>query len=382
MLLQIRPGLARAWRAPGRLQIGLDPRCGVVLDGLTAADEHVLAVLDAGTDDLGRLHARSRRWGLAADRVDDLVRLLGQAGVLLPGTVREPVGRPSPSRALARLTEPARTRLLPTAHRLAVAYPDTDGWEPLARRLAARVLVQGGCRVGLRVALTLAAAGAGAVDLVDDSPVSPGDLGPGAYRTGDLGRPRARAAAELLEPVIALVTATTPTTPTTPTAVVLVGSGALDPSRYDPWLACDVAHLAVLVRESDAVVGPFVRAGRGCCLRCVELYRADRDPEWPRVAAQVATGWDARCDPALAEHVAALAVSEVLTLLDGREQPVSLGRTLEIAPGRPVPVLRGWPAHPRCGCLALPVPPIPLRPGVFTDHLGAPAEDLPSTMGG
>ena len=346
MLLQIRPGLARAWRAPGRLQIGLDPACGVVLDGLTAADEHVLAALGTGTYDRGRLHAQATRWGLDRARVDDLVRVLDDAGVLLPSTVPSPV--------LAGLDDLARSRLAPTARRLAVAAPESDGWEAVARRLRSRVVVQGGCRVGLRVATTLAASGTGSVLVHDESPVLGADVGPGAYLRGDVGRRRDRAAADRLSRVLALPPPPDRGAPALPDVVVLVGAGALDPAGYDPWLALDVPHLAVVVRESGAVVGPTVRAGRGCCLRCVELYRADRDPQWPRVAAQLATGWDGPCDPAVAEHAAALAVCEVLTVVDGRDEPVTAGRTLEIGPGRPVPVARSWPVHARCGCLALP----------------------------
>jgi hypothetical protein len=367
VLLRIRPGLARAWRAPGRLQIGLDPRCGVVLDGLTAADERVLAALDAGTYDRRRLQLQAARWGLPRSRVDDLVRLLDDAGVLLPDV--------DPSPVLARLDDRARTRLEPTARALAVAHPGSDGWEAVARRLRARVVVQGGCRVGLRVATTLAASGTGAVEVHDDEPVAVEDAGPGAYLRPDVGRRRGRAAADRLARVLALPPAPTEVVDALPDAVVVVGSGALDPGGYDPWLALDVPHLAVLVRECDAVVGPLVRAGRGCCLRCVELYRTDRDPEWPRVAAQVATGWTGRCDPVVGEQVAALAAAEVLALVDGWDEPLSTGRTLEVGPGRTVPVVRTWPAHARCGCLALP----PVGGGPESPR--APAGGATSMMG-
>ena len=370
MLLRIRPGLARAWRAPGRLQIGLDRRCGVVLDGLTAADEHLIAALDTGTYDRPRLILQASRWGLDPGRVDDLVALLAGSGVLLPDA--------DPSPVLAALDDDARSRLAPTARALAVAHPESDGWEAVARRLRARVLVQGGCRVGLRVAMTLAASGAGAVQVHDDTAVGPADAGPGSYLRTDVGRRRGRAAADRLARVLALPGAPDGVpVPDLPDAVVLVGSGALDPAGYDPWLALDVPHLAVLVRECDAVVGPLVRVGRGCCLRCVELYRTDRDPEWPRVAAQVATGWTGRCDPVVGEHAAALAAGEVLALLDGHEEPLSTGRTLEVGPAGPVPVVRRWPAHVRCGCLALPPPPpTPAPPPLPTAApAGAPGVD-------
>ncbi len=347
MLLQIRPGLARAWRAPGRLQIGLDPACGVVLDGLTAADEHVLAALGTGTYDRGRLHAQATRWGLDRARVDDLVRVLDDAGVLLPATVPSPV--------LAGLDDLARSRLAPTARRLAVAAPESDGWEAVARRLRSRVVVQGGCRVGLRVAATLAASGTGSVLVHDDVPGArlrrrAGRLPARATSAaGATGRPPSGCPGSW--PCRRPRTTTRPRCPTSwcwsaparSTRRATTRGWRSTSRTWRSWCA-----------SAGAAVGPTVRAGRGCCLRCVELYRADRDPQWPRVAAQLATGWAGPCDPAVAEHAAALAVCEVLTVVDGRDEPVTAGRTLEIGPGRPVPVVRSWPVHARCGCLALP----------------------------
>jgi hypothetical protein len=129
------------------------------------------------------------------------------------------------------------------------------------------------------------------------------------------------------------------------------------PDAYDPWLAVDVPHLPVLEREGAVLVGPLVRAGRGCCLRCQDLFRTDRDPEWPRVAAQLADAPPGPLDPVTADHAAVLAAGLVLAALDDRldeHAAAAPGLALELLPGCGVPATRSWPAHPRCGCLALP----------------------------
>ncbi len=346
MHLQIRPGLVRAWRAPGRLQVGLDPRHGVVLDGLTAGDERVLHALDAGAYDLSTLTEQGARWGVPAVRVLGLVQALEKVGALLPSRTRVPV--------LAALDEAALQHLTGSAECLAVAYPQGDGWDAVARRLTSSVQVLGGCRTGLRIALALAAAGVGHVTVHDERRVLSHETGPEGYAVQDVGRQRGRAASDLLAERLVGPVRTRTRERNGPDVAVLLALACADPMRYDPLLRDDVAHLTVLLREGDAVVGPFVRPGLTCCLRCLDLYRTDRDQAWPRVAAQLGAGPPRRFDPALSDLAAALAVSEVLTVLDGYTQPVTTGATLEVRPGHTLPRLRHWPAHSRCGCRWLP----------------------------
>jgi len=341
VLLQLRPGLLTAWRGPGRLQVGLDPRRAVVLDGLGAADEAVLAALD-GTSDLDRLVAVAERAGGAAARVRALVAALRSAGALVPTR--------TPRHHLAGLAAGASDAAV-----LSLAHPDGDGWPVLVRRARASAVVAGGSRTGLALALLLASAGVGTVVAEDDAPVAPGDLSPGGYRPDHLGRPRGTCAGEL-------VAAASPGTATAPAGegrwrpdvVVLVGAGALDPARTDALVRERVPHLPVLWRESAAVVGPLVRPGESTCLRCVDLHRADRDPQWPRVAAQVSAalpGGPARPEEAsLAALAAALAGAAVLAQLDGVPAPAALDATLEAALPEGAVAQRPWTPHPACGC--------------------------------
>jgi bacteriocin biosynthesis cyclodehydratase domain-containing protein len=111
-------------------------------------------------------------------------------------------------------------------------------------------------------------------------------------------------------------------------------------------------HLVVVVRETTAAVGPFVVPGLTPCLRCVELARSERDPQWPALAAQLAGAPRAveACDIALATLAASLATLHALTWLDGDELPPSAGGVLEVDLEGGRLRRRSVAAHPECGC--------------------------------
>jgi bacteriocin biosynthesis cyclodehydratase domain-containing protein len=132
---------------------------------------------------------------------------------------------------------------------------------------------------------------------------------------------------------------------------VLVESLVADAGAAEPLVRADVAHLSVVVREGDVVIGPLVRPGAGPCLRCLDLHRADRDPQWPGVLAQLLT--DPGPQPqesALARLAAALAALQVLAQLDGLHEPAATAATLEVGLPHGLVSRRPWPAHAGCGC--------------------------------
>ena len=57
--------------------------------------------------------------------------------------------------------------------------------------------------------------------------------------------------------------------------------------RHGRWLRRDVPHLPSCSATPACTVGPFVRPGRGPCLRCLDLHRTDADPAWPAMATQL-----------------------------------------------------------------------------------------------
>ncbi len=363
MHLQIKPGLRHAWRSPSTLQIGLDPRIGTVLDGLTEADRPLIAALFSGVG--------ATRRGTPGARERTLVRLLDEAGVLL---------RARAGRGRLAALGPARARLAPDAAAWALVHPDADGWEHLAARARRTVRITGAGRTGTTLATTLACAGVGTVDVRDPTPVQSADVAPAGARPQDVGRPRQDAAQDAVTRLVgrprpvgaADGPGAAPETGATPAdLVVLVESDVADASAAQALVAADVAHLSVVIGEATIAVGPLVLPGQGSCLRCLDLHRADRDPAWPRVLAQLLTARrrvDGEPDQvaeetASAQLAASLAALQVLAHLDGVHRPASLSATLEVELPDGLISRREWPVHASCGCHWPPAGERRTRPG-------------------
>jgi bacteriocin biosynthesis cyclodehydratase domain-containing protein len=348
--VQLRPGLQPIWRGPHTLQLGTVPGRATVLDGLTAADRVLLEQLLDGIE-LAELTAGRIPPGPA--RGHELIRLLDASDALVPARGRD---------TLTRVGH-RRRRLESDAASWSLVDPRGDGWQLLARRSRQAVLVRGGGRLATAITVTLAAAGL-RVRLEDARPVRDRDLLPGGAHVSDVGEPREAAARFALKRaglaamwvagLHAPTAAPPPPGPPGPVAdlVVLVEHGAADAGAALPLLRADLAHLSVLVRETDVLVGPLVRPGRGPCLRCLDLHRAERDPAWPRMLAQLLARDPRRADPeeaALVGLAAGLASLQVLGRLDGRAVP-AVGATLEVGLPDGLVGRRPWPAHPACGC--------------------------------
>jgi len=368
MRIQLKPGLPRLRRGPSTVQIGLDPRHGTLVDGLTDADLALLTDLATGVDD-SRLALPTdagphRVAGLAQLlRARMLVSLLGDTGVLQRST--------SGRAALVHLAG-SRPRLAPDAAAWSILHPDSgDGWELLAHRRRATVELRGGGRTALVLAGTLAAAGIGTIHAVAGDAVAAADAGPGGALPVDVGHPVAQVVGRIVarttgraplpddQPVTA---APAPGPAPTPDLVVVVERGAADPTHGDRLLAADVPHLSVVVRETSVVVGPLVVPGRSACLRCLDLHRTEHDPQWPLVLAQLLQPDAARLpqeETAVAQVAAGVAALQVLGHLDGRGTPASVGATLEVELPDGLVGRRPWPAHPSCGCSWPLAPPPP-----------------------
>ncbi|PWJ54846.1 bacteriocin biosynthesis cyclodehydratase domain-containing protein [Quadrisphaera granulorum] len=314
LAVRLRPGLLTAWRSPGRLQLGVGASAHV-LEGLTSADELVVDALGTGADVPSLEHLASLH-GSPPGRTVALVEALAAIGAL------EEVP-PSPAPA----GQPGGGSLR-----------------------GACVAVLGASPTGRAVALGLAAAGTGTVLVEDEAPVTRADVGPGAFGLTDLGLPRGVAAARA-------VARHHPSTTTQarelvrPDVVVLLASGAHDARTSEPLVREEVVHLGVLQLGASAVVGPLVRPGATACLRCLDLHRTDRDPEWPRLLPQLSApaGGPRRPEPpVLVGLTAAVAVQQVVAHLLGHE-PAALDATVEIDTAGGFGV-RPWSAHPGCGC--------------------------------
>ncbi len=342
---QLKTGLRRVWRDGSTLQLGVDPAHAVVIGGLDPGAARVLESLD-GSRDLHGVASSAARLGVDAGRLDELLGLLARAGVLEDAAADQ--------RALVGLGRAERDRLSPDLAAAALLHPVSDGAVGLlARRRQGVVQVLGADRVGASVVTLLAAAGVGAVLVEDAATTRPGDVSPAGASPDDVGSRRQDAATRAARRVAPSVRTTLPAGRAAADLVVLAAGPGADPAVTERLLRAGTPHLVARVRETTGVVGPLVLPGRSSCQRCHDLHRADRDPAWPSIAAQLAGGSRHRvvaCDSVLATAVAAHAALQVLAFLDGDPAPTAVDGTLEIAQRDGRVRRRSWPVHPACGC--------------------------------
>lgn len=145
--------------------------------------------------------------------------------------------------------------------------------------------------------------------------------------------------------------------------LVLITDTSLASPVFSDFLTRErLPSLAVRVRDGRGLVGPLVLPGLTSCLRCADLYRTDRDPEWPHLAAQL-VGSVPHAPPAAVYAAAAYTLSQIHTILAATRQsregavpphspkpPQTLGTTVEFDASDFSIVPREWPRHPLCAC--------------------------------
>lgn len=351
---QLKPALRKVWRDGTTLQLGLDPSRAVVIGGLDPRSARLVDALD-GSCDIPGLKATAARLGVAAREVEDLLVLLARSGVLEDAAADH--------RVLASLPRDERDRLGPDLAAASILHAGADGGVGVISRRRARVVaVHGAGRVGAPLVALLAAAGVGTVVVEDAGVTTPADLSPAGLAPDDTGARRQDAAARAVRRVAPSVRTRPP--PVRGKAgsrngaadlVVITGEPAAHDGRtVDRLVRAGVPHLVARVRDTTGLVGPLVLPGRSSCLRCHDLHRADRDPAWPAVAAQLSAAGRHRvsaCDVVLATAVAAHAGLQVLAFLDSDAGVAStVDGTLEIAQLDGRVRRRSWTTHPACGC--------------------------------
>jgi hypothetical protein len=299
----LRAGLLPLWRDRDTIQIGVDPRRAVALTGVGAAAA-MIGLLD-GSRDRAELIAAAEQLGLPAELAERVLALLAAAGVLVD----------YPAAVLRTLPPELRPLLLPELAAAALAGQHGDGGaQVLARRATVSVPVCGTGPLPRAIADVLTASGVAAL-------VS-------------LGVPEGDEAASLM---------------------VLTSSQPSLSQAADRLRRAGITHLAASAGEAIGTVGPLVRPGVTACLRCVDMTRADRDPAWPLILAQLAGRQPepAACDAALVAAVAAQAAAQALQFID---RPAATGpaegATLELVQPGWQWRRRAWPPHPACICRA------------------------------
>jgi bacteriocin biosynthesis cyclodehydratase domain-containing protein len=308
---RLNPALRAVWRDATSLQLGLSAAHGVVVAGVQEGDDALIEAMN-GLHGVPALVALARSVGVAPERVGELVEVLERAGVLTDAA-RTPALSADQRADIARLTPEDRERLSGDLLAWSVVRPTVDALALLAARTRRHVRVDGSGRVADTAAQTLSAAGVGDVQ-----------RGEGSGAPSDVQ--------------------------------VLIRPDAVDVCEADALVAADQPHLAVVTSGDRVVVGPLVLPGRSPCLRCLDLHRADRDPAWPHVVAQLVrrSRAVAPLETASATMAGALAALQVLAHLDGVAVPAAVGRTLEVTLPDGLVERRRWTPHPSCGCQRLP----------------------------
>jgi bacteriocin biosynthesis cyclodehydratase domain-containing protein len=371
----LKPGLLPVWRNADTLQIGVDHRRAIALTGMARA-AGLISLLD-GSRDLSQLLAAADELGIPAATVHRVLSLLAAGGAL-----DDP-----PAGFFRGLPHGLHRRLATELATTALAHGDSDGGaRTLARRQHACVQVSGLSPIGLSTASLLAAAGIGSVVTAGWLPALPaspaaapragappaGAPRAGAPRAGapPAGSPRAgaapagspRAAAPAGSPPAGAPRAGSgwqrpPSSlragrgDRTPDLVILINSYRRDlPAAL---LRAGVPHLTASASEAIGVVGPLVVPGRTACLRCLDLARADRDPAWPLILAQLGGGGadPPACDAILAMAVAAQAAAQALSFVDrGGAATAAVNGTLELVLPDWRWRRRTWLRHEWCPC--------------------------------
>lgn len=327
----LKRGLLPVWRDRDTLQIGIDSRRAVALTGMAGA-AWVIGLLDGSRERAQVVQTAADR-GIPAETTERVLALLATAGAL----------DDFPAGTLRLLSPPLRARLATELAAASLAHRDGDGGaRTLARRLTAQVRIYGAGTVGNGIASLLTSSGIGQVTNADppehpqksrSTPDGPGTLRPGVPQAGTGGPGKAPPSAAL------------------PDLAILVGRHLME--LRASLMRDQVPHLAVSADEAIGVVGPLVIPGRTACLRCLDLTRAERDPAWPLILAQL-EGREPNpcaCDAPLAAAVAAQAAAQVLAFIDRAvaADPVANGTLELVLPGWQWR-RRTWPRHPGCSC--------------------------------
>lgn len=138
-----------------------------------------------------------------------------------------------------------------------------------------------------------------------------------------------------------------------PDAVVVIAHHVIVPERYGRWMRRDVPHLPITFGDAAVTIGPFVQPGAGPCLFCVELARADSDPAWAAIAAQLVYR-SAGTETAVAAIAAAAAATALVTERMTTGRTTLAGASVVIDPRTSASERRTHQWHADCGCRALP----------------------------
>lgn len=143
-----------------------------------------------------------------------------------------------------------------------------------------------------------------------------------------------------------------------PTLVVVMATGVGARSLVDALANEELTHLLVQAQQDGVEVGPLVVPGKTPCVRCADLQRAEWDPHWLALLAQVErpladSERSAAAVSVLTCHAAAIeTVSQLLVVIDSGAA-ADHSTVVFIGPRATDTETRTVGVHPACGCHVL-----------------------------
>lgn len=335
MVIRIARSAPLLWRSPDSLQIGSGQNA-TRFEALNVAEQRLIRLLQSGVHDPDFTEVAADV-GVEAGRAEAMLHTLEpilERDNRVSKQVRRKAGDGdslTPEFVSSAVAEIVRANL---RYRV-------DGRLTLKRRSTTQVYLESLDRTGLILARGLAAAGIGKIVSGDGETVQVTDVGPDGYPARSRFARRAQAAELILTQGYGVVETVFdrphPAILGKTNIAVLVAHGSLEPERHLRWLRIGVAHIALVFSDDGARVSPVV-SGRPCLL-CDDFERADRDPAWPILAAQL-QGYSVEfADTASRWMATARAIRRILAFVDRAE----LNETREAVPARPA-------GHPDCAC--------------------------------
>lgn len=322
--MRILPGLGVFWRDQDTVQIGLDPRAGAIIEGLTRGEQEFVSLLTSERT-AAELDPMAQEHGISSTRAAEILTMLSHAGVLqgansLPGS--------------AEKTE---------RHVIAPVSPLVQKKRP-TRRSHQHVHIERLDALGTTIALKLAENGIRHMSFGDTHLVTHHDH-PLLWPRWE-GLPRSQAIPTLLRQVSPSVRVCESDAPD---LVVVTGSRFINPNATAAWMDNGYPHLLAWDEEIDTCVGPIVEPGHSACACCLYEHSLAADHAWAVLAAQAEAVAALPSTSDTRDLAASVATRAILAFLDGS------GNSLHNAQWR-VPPLPAFPRlisvepHPACGC--------------------------------
>ena len=138
------------------------------------------------------------------------------------------------------------------------------------------------------------------------------------------------------------------------TVALVISAGPADRATYAAFRHERVPHLVAAVDGARVQIGPFVQPGTSPCVECSDRQRAEWDPCWSAVVAQLGTPLARPADSyalsATTRHLASALIAHEIAAFCDEVEPRTASRTITLGPD-----LHDWEEtevafHPQCPC--------------------------------